>query len=52
MMNFGRYLGNLDYGSINENVVQESRKKAFENNTEYNKNSGCNYLYSIILEVV
>ena len=36
--------------SISENVVQESRDKAFEYITEYNKNNGDNYLYSIIFE--
>ncbi len=37
--------------SNRESVVQESRKKAFEYITEYNKNNGDNYLYSIIFEV-
>ncbi|MFZ5354905.1 MAG: Imm40 family immunity protein [Bacillota bacterium] len=37
--------------SISESIVQESKKKAFEYITEYNKNNGDNYLYSIIFEV-
>jgi hypothetical protein len=37
--------------SISESVVQESRKKAFEYITEYNKNNGDHYLYSIIFEI-
>jgi len=36
--------------SIRESVVQGSRDKAFEYITEYNKNNGGNYLYSIIFE--
>lgn len=36
--------------SIRENVVKESRGKAFEYITEYNKNNGDDYLYSIIFE--
>lgn len=37
--------------SVSENVVQESRKKAFEYIAEYNKNNGENYLYSVVFGV-
>jgi len=37
---------------VSESFIQESRKKAFDYIIEYVKDNGCNYLYSIVFELM